>query len=293
MKSGFVALIGRPNAGKSTLLNHLLNQKVSIVSSKPQTTRNAIQGVLNLEDAQIVFVDTPGVHKPYFRLGEYMNDVAFSSTKDVEVIVYLIDASLDFKENDQYLLDRVKKFSSPVIVAFNKIDLSNVKRMEALKKKYQEELPEARQVELSALEPFNLDELIQCILSYLEEGPQFFPEGMVSDHDDKFLAEEIIREKILHFTQKEVPHSVAVKVDVLERGEDGIEIDATIIVERSSQKGIIIGKQGTMIHKIGVAARREMEKMWKQHVVLNTFVKVEKDWRNSEKDLKELGYKKS
>lgn len=289
MRSGFVALIGRPNVGKSTLLNAILNKKISIISPKPQTTRNSIMGVYNDEECQIVFVDTPGIHKPYFRLGEYMNKVAFASTRDVEAILLLVDASLEFGEGDQYLIDHIYS-KAPVYIVFNKIDLTNINLITKLKNKYQELFPIAKFFEVSALKNVLVDDLLKEIKNSLPEGPQYFPREQITDKDNEFVVGELIREKIMHLTKQEIPHSVAVYVEKMVLINNKYEIHATIVVERDSQKGIIIGKSGKMIKNIGVLARKDIEKYLGKKVDLKTFVRVEEEWRNSLRCLKEFGY---
>lgn len=289
MKSGFVALIGRPNVGKSTLLNAILNKKVSIISPKPQTTRNSIMGVYNDDESQIVFVDTPGIHKPYFKLGEYMNKVAFASTRDVEAIVLLVDSSLEFGEGDQYLVDHIHS-DAPIFVAFNKIDLTNILLITRLKEKYRELFPNSKFIEISALNNVSIDDLIKELKNCLSEGPQFFPREQVTDKDNAFVISEFIREKILYLTKQEIPHSVAVYVEKIEEKKDKYNIYATIVVERDTQKGILIGKSGKMIKRIGVLARKDIETYLNKRVNLTTFVRVEEEWRNSTRCLREFGY---
>jgi len=289
MKSGFVALLGRPNVGKSTLLNAILNKKLSIISPKPQTTRNSIMGVYNAPDVQIVFVDTPGVHKPYFRLGEYMNKVALSATRDVEAVVLLVDASIEFGDGDQYLIDHLNK-NTKIFVVFNKIDLTNVILISRLKERYHELFPEAEFIEISAIKNVNIDELLDKIIAILPEGPQYFPREQITDKDDKFIISEIVREKVLYLTKQEVPHSVAVNVEKVNNKPNRLETHATIVVERDSQKGIIIGKGGKMIKRIGELARRDLKNYYQKNVELELYVRVEEEWRNSMRALKEFGY---
>ena len=289
MKSGFVALIGRPNVGKSTLLNAILNKKVSIISPKPQTTRNSIMGVYNDDESQIVFVDTPGIHKPYFKLGEYMNKVAFASTRDVEAIVLLVDSSLEFGEGDQYLVDHIHS-DAPIFVVFNKIDLTNILLITRLQEKYRELFPDSKFIEISALNNVSIDDLLKELKNCLSEGPQFFPREQVTDKDNVFVISELIREKILYLTKQEIPHSVAVYVEKIEEKKDKYDIYATIVVERDTQKGILIGKGGKMIKRIGVLARKDIEAYLNKRVNLTTFVRVEEEWRNSTRCLREFGY---
>lgn len=291
MKSGFIAILGRPNVGKSTLMNTILKRKISIISPKPQTTRDAIQGIYTTDTVQMIFIDTPGIHKPNTALGENMNRSAFQSTKEVEAAVFIVDASEKFGEGDQYIIDRLPK-NMPLFVVFNKIDLCTIVEVEALKKIYQEKLPNAKMIEISALNNANIDTLLHELEAVLEEGPQYFPSDMYSDHSDRFLIGEIIREKTLTLLRDEVPHSLAVVVEQLLRNEDEMEVHATIVCEKEGQKGIIIGKGGKMIKRIGTQSRYEIEKLFGVRCRLETFVRVEKDWRNSARYLKEFGYNK-
>lgn len=291
MKSGFIAILGRPNVGKSTLMNTILKRKISIISPKPQTTRDAIQGIYTTDTVQMIFIDTPGIHKPNTALGENMNRSAFQSTKEVEAAVFIVDASEKFGEGDQYIIDRLPK-NMPLFVVFNKIDLCTIVEVEALKKIYQEKLPNAKMIEISALNNANIDTLLHELEAVLEEGPQYFPSDMYSDHSDRFLIGEIIREKTLTLLRDEVPHSLAVVVEQLLRHEDEMEVHATIVCEKEGQKGIIIGKGGKMIKRIGTQSRYEIEKLFGVRCRLETFVRVEKDWRNSARYLKEFGYNK-
>lgn len=290
MKSGFVALIGRPNAGKSTLLNALLNQKIAIISPKPQTTRNAIRGIRTDEDSQIVFVDTPGIHKPHHALGANMNKEALSNACGVDVIYYLVDGSVPFGSGDEYVLNALKQNRLPVFLVLNKIDLlSKDELMELLiawSKRYEfkEIFP------ISAKEEDNLDALLNVTKNYLEDGIQYYPSDQVCDYPEQFIMAEIVREKVLLNTEEEVPHSVAVVIERIRRKRDSLIINAMILVERDSQKGIIIGKQGQMIRKIGMEARKELEDILGSRIFLELFVRVEKDWRNKESKLKQLGY---
>lgn len=290
MKSGFVALIGRPNAGKSTLLNALLKSKVAIISPKAQTTRNVIRGIYNDEDSQIVFVDTPGIHKPKHRLGDQMNKEAYASAKGVDVVYYLVDGSVPFGSGDEYVLKMIKELHCPVFLILNKIDLlEKEKVMEILlawtkRHDFEEIIP------ISALENDNLDQLVAVTKNYLEDGIQYYPEDMVCDYPEQFIMAEIIREKVLNLTEEEVPHSVAVVIEKIRRKRDHLIINGMILVERDSQKGILIGKQGSMIKKIGMAAREELELILGEKIFLELFVRVENDWRNKEAKLKQLGF---
>lgn len=289
MKSGFVAIIGRPNAGKSTLLNAIMKRKVSIISSKPQTTRNAIEGIYTSDKSQIIFIDTPGIHKANNSLGENMNKEAFSSTRDAEALILIVDASVPFGDGDQFVIDRFLK-KIPTFIVFNKIDLCNALQIETLKKEYNKRIPNATIIEVSALKSANIDLLIEKLEEVLPEGPKYFPDDMISNQPETFLVAEIIREKILDLLKEEVPHSIAVIVEKMEEKSNVTNIHATIVCEKEGQKGIIIGKGGKMIKRIGMQARYDIENLLGIHCRLETFVRVEQNWRNSPRYLKEFGY---
>lgn len=292
MKSGFVTIVGRTNAGKSTLINQLVHSKISIATPKPQTTRNAIQGIYNDSDSQIVFIDTPGILIPHQKLDEYMNSEAYSSLSGIDALILLVDSSMSFsKEKDEPVCLSLKKCECPMFVVFNKIDLTNVLLMENLKKAYKEYFPEAHFIEISARNNVNCDLLISEIKKVLPDGFKYYPDDYKSNHPLSFLVGEIIREKTLLYLEEEVPHCIAVKIEKMAKVNDCLEINATIICEKSSQKGIIIGAQGKMIKRIGMSARKELEKMLDRKVNLKTFVRVEENWRNSSSYLKEFGYK--
>lgn len=291
MKSGFVAIIGRPNVGKSTLLNTIIKKKVSIVSPKAQTTRNSIQGIYNGNDAQIIFIDTPGIHKPNSELSSFMNKSAFSSLRDVEAMLVMVDSSVEFGEGDKFLIEKVKDVNVPTFIVLNKIDQTNLLLVESLKKEYSANFPNAKIIEISALNDVNVDTLLNDIINVLPEGPQYFPSGVLTDHPETFIISEIIREKILGLLHEEVPHSIAVIIEQMKQTKKDCEIYATIICEREGQKGIIIGKGGKMIKRIGMQSRYDIENLLGIHCDLKTFVRVEPDWRNSPKYLKEFGYK--
>ena len=292
MKSGFVAILGRPNVGKSTLLNGIMNKKVSIVTDKAQTTRNNIKGIYHGDGVQIIFVDTPGIHKPKQRLGKEMNDMAFSAAHDVDVSILVIDASQSFGVGDQYLIDHLDIHNTPLIIVFNKIDLARINEVNALKQKYLEVFPNATQFEVVATERFNLDELVKKIAELLPEGPEYYPVEVTSDKDEIFQIKEIIREKVLKELRQEVPHSIAIYMENIDWEASPITIQASIVVEKDSQKGIVIGQGGKRIRSIGTKARRDIEKLLCKHVYLELFVKVEEDWRDNESSLKKYGYKK-
>lgn len=291
MKSGFVTIIGRPNVGKSTILNSILNRKISIVTDKSQTTRNNIKGIYTTDDAQIVFVDTPGIHKPKQKLGEEMDKMAFNSLSDVDAVILVVDAGEKFGPGDSFLIDKIKDIKTPLFIVFNKIDLTNIVRITELKQKYQELLPNGKQIETLALKKFNLDDLINEIIQVLPEGPLYYEKEIITDRDEIFRIKEIIREKALRMLRDEVPHSIAIYMEDINWEQEPIEISATIIVEKDSQKGIVIGANGKRIKAIGSHARKDIEDLLNKHVYLNLYVRVEEDWRNKEKLLKTYGYK--
>lgn len=291
MKVGFVSILGRPNVGKSTIINGLLNQKISIVTDKSQTTRNNIRGIYNTPEAQIVFVDTPGIHKPHQILGKRMNNMAYSTAHDVDVNMLIVDASLVFGPGDEYLLEHLDIRNSPLIIVFNKIDQARLVHVDKLKEKYLSYFPNANIVETVATEKFNLDDLLKKVISLLPEGEPFYPTDVKSDKDEVFQIKEIIREKVLKNLKEEVPHSIAVYMENIEWEKNPMPIKASIIVEKESQKGIVIGANGKRIKLIGTRARQDIEALLKKHVYLELLVKVQKDWRNKEKALETFGYK--
>ena len=291
MKSGFVAILGRPNVGKSTIINSIVNHKVSIVTDKSQTTRNNIIGIYNGQDCQIVFVDTPGIHKPQQQLGQELNKMAYSAAHDVDVAILVVDASKPFGTGDQFIIDHLDIHNQPLIIVFNKIDLARLDRAEQLKQIYRNLFPKSTIVERVAKERFNIDTLIEKVTELLPEGPEYYPAEMVSDKDEIFQIKEIIREKILKILSEEVPHSIAIYVDNIEWEQTPIQILASIIVEKDSQKGIVIGAGGKRIKEIGSRARIDIEKLLGKHVFLELQVKVDKDWRNEPGALRNYGYK--
>lgn len=288
MKSGFVAIIGRPNAGKSTLLNALVGKKISIVSNKPQTTRLAIQGVYHEKNLQIVFVDTPGIHRPKARLGEIMNAQAYASLQDIDVVLLLVDASKPYGPGDQFLTQRLTNLAN-VLVVFNKIDLTSVQLIENLKAAYATVLPKAKQLEISAFKKTFLEDVIKAVKPLLKTGPAFFPQDVLTNFPESFQLIEAIREQVLHLTYEEIPHSVAITIDQLKSEGNQRILYASIIVEKTSQKGIIIGKQGSMLRKIRQRVMQEVEKNMGLALSLELFVKVEPNWRDSPNRLKEYG----
>lgn len=289
-KVGFVAVVGKTNAGKSTLVNLIVKKKVSIVTSKPQTTRNAIQGIYNDEDSQIIFVDTPGIVKNFQRLDSYMNKQITNSLLDLDALIILVDASIPFNEEKDLLLKKRFTKDCPTFVVFNKIDLTNIFLIQNLKNKYQEMFPNAKLIEISCKDNFNIDYLVDEIKNVLKEGYDYYPENISSNHPISFLIGEIIREKTLMLLNEEVPHCVAVKIEQFKKINNVYHIDATILVERLSQKKIVIGKGGQMIKKIGILARKDIEELLNKKVNLTTFVRVEENWRNSLNYLSEFGY---
>lgn len=289
-KSGFAALIGRPNVGKSTLMNCLIGQKIAITSSKPQTTRNLIQTVLTSEEGQIVFVDTPGIHKAKNRLGDYMVNVANRSLKEVDVILWLVEPSDYIGAGERHIIEQLSKINTPVILVMNKIDM--VKREELLRfiDAYRNEMDFAEIVPVSALKNDNTQELIKCIMQYLPYGPIFYDEDTITDQPQRQIVAELIREKALRCLEEEIPHGIAVTIEKMKWRGRIVDIEATIICERESHKGIIIGKQGGMLKKIGSHARRDIEDLLESKVNLQLWVKVKKDWRDSDFLLKNFGY---
>ena len=292
-KSGFVTLIGRPNVGKSTLMNYLIGQKIAITSNKPQTTRNRIQTVLTTDEGQIVFVDTPGIHKAKNKLGEYMVNVAEKTLNEVDVVLWLVEPTTFIGAGEQHIAKQLQRVKTPVILVINKVD--SVKREEILPAiaAYKDIYDFADIVPVSARSGDNTDELLRVIMKYLPYGPQFYDEDTVTDQPERQIVAELIREKALRSLNEEVPHGIAVSIDQMKaRNRKLIDIDATIICERDSHKGIIIGKQGAMLKKIGSQARPEIEDMLGKKVNLKLWVKVKKDWRDSDFLIKNFGYDK-
>mgnify|MGYP002589019575 CR=1 FL=1 len=295
-KSGFVTLIGRPNVGKSTLMNHLIGQKIAITSNKPQTTRNRIQTVLTTEEGQIVFVDTPGIHKAKNKLGEYMVNIAERSLNEVDVVLWLVEPSNFIGAGEKHIIEQLKKVKTPVILVINKIDMVKREEILAFIDTYRKEYDFAEIVPVSARTGDNTDELVKVILNYLPYGPQFYDEDTVTDQPQRQIVAEMIREKALRSLEEEIPHGIAVSIEKMtERKSKGgsiCDIEATIICERDSHKGIIIGKGGQMLRRIGSQARRDIEDMLEEKVNLQLWVKVKKDWRDSDFMIKNFGYDK-
>ena len=284
-------VVGIPNVGKSTLMNHLIGQKIAITSNKPQTTRNRIQTVLTTEEGQIVFVDTPGIHKAKNKLGEYMVNIAERSLNEVDVVLWLVEPSTFIGAGEKHIIEQLKKVKTPVILVINKVDMVKKEEVLTFIDAYRKECDFAEIVPVSARNGDNTDELVKVIMKYLPYGPQFYDEDTITDQPERQIVAELIREKALHCLQEEIPHGIAVAIDSMKVRNKVMHIDATIICERDSHKGIIIGKKGSMLKKIGSTARYEIEKMLDQQVNLKLWVKVKKDWRDSEFLMKNFGYR--
>ncbi|KAI4444502.1 MAG: GTPase Era [Ruminococcus sp.] len=289
-KSGFVTLIGRPNVGKSTLMNTLIGQKVAITSNKPQTTRNRIRTVLTTEEGQIVFVDTPGIHKAKNKLGEYMVTIARNSLDDVDEALWLVEPSTFIGAGERHIIEQLKKINTPVVLVINKIDMVKKEEVLACIDAYRKEYDFAEIVPVSARSGENTKELLGVIMQYLPYGPQFYDEETVTDQPERQIVAELIREKALHCLEEEIPHGIAVAIDRMKMHNKVMHIDATVICERDSHKGIIIGKQGAMLKKIGSTARFEIERMLGCRANLKLWVKVQKNWRDSDYMMKNFGY---
>ncbi|SDG01724.1 rRNA maturation RNase YbeY/GTP-binding protein Era,TIGR00436 [Selenomonas sp. WCT3] len=290
-KSGFIAVIGRPNVGKSTLVNTLIGQKIAIMSDKPQTTRNRIMCVLTEPDAQIVFLDTPGIHKPKHKLGEYMVKAAEGTLKEVDAILFVVDATQKLGPGEMYILERLQATKRPVILVVNKIDLIDREQALPIIAHYTSKYSFAGVVPISAMEKMNLDGLLDEVKGYLPEGPQYYPEDMITDQPERLIVAELIREKALHLTRDEIPHAIAVDVDEMTtRPNEDVYIRATIYVERDSQKGIIIGAKGSMLREIGALARTDIQNLLGSRVFLDLWVKVRKDWRDRDGILRNFGF---
>lgn len=288
-KAGFVNIVGNPNVGKSTLMNRLVGEKISIITSKSQTTRHRIKGIVNTDDYQIVFSDTPGVVKPSYKMQEYMLEFSKSALVDADIILYVTDVVENIEKNLDFI-DKVNKSDIPVLLVINKIDLTTQEKLEALFDKWKSLIPRTEIFPLSATENFNVDNLYKRIVELLPEGEPFFPKDELTDLPSRFFVNEIIREKILQYYDKEVPYSVEVEVEEFKEDDKRINIMAVIYVERSSQKGIIIGSQGEALKKVGTQARLDIEAFFGKKVFLNLYVKVLKDWRNKDSELKNFGY---
>ncbi|EQB88310.1 GTP-binding protein Era [Clostridium punense] len=291
-KSGFVTIIGRPNVGKSTLMNNIMGEKLSIVSSRPQTTRNNIQTIHTTKEHQIVFVDTPGMHKPRHKLGEYMVKVAKDSINEVDVVLFLTTPEEEVNAGDMHILQQLKECNVPVFLLVNKIDENPENRIAKTLTNYADVFEFKEIVPLSAMNGKNVDKIIELIEAHLPEGPMYYPEDMITDQQERFIVTETIREKALRLLSQEVPHGIAVEIIHMKKDEKGrYNIEANLLCEKDSHKGIIIGKNGAMMKKISTYARQDLEKFLNSPVTLKLWVKVKKDWRDSQFMLKELGYK--
>lgn len=293
-KSGFISIIGRPNVGKSTFLNRVIGQKIAIMSDKPQTTRNKIQGVLTREASQMVFIDTPGIHKPKHKLGEFMIKVSKNTLREVDIIMFMVNAEQGIGKGDEFILELLEGTKTPVFLVVNKIDQIHPDELVQTIETYKGKFPFAEIVPISALQGNNVDELLQTIDEYLPEGPQYYPADQVTDHPERFIISEMIREKVLHLTREEIPHSIAVVIDKIKRDDENenmIRVQATIMVERDSQKGIVIGKRGALLKEVGTQARKDIEMLLGSKIFLELWVKVQKDWRNKSAHLRDFGYR--
>ncbi|WP_010303374.1 GTPase Era [Kurthia senegalensis] len=292
-KSGFISIIGRPNVGKSTFLNRVIGQKIAIMSDKPQTTRNKVQGVLTMDDSQMIFIDTPGIHKPKHKLGEFMSKVSKNALREVDAIMFMVNAQQKLGAGDEYVIEMLKGSKTPVFLIINKIDTIHPEEILKIVDQYKEKYDFAEIVPISALQGNNVDNLLNTLKKYLPEGPQYYPADQVTDHPERFIISELIREKALHLTRDEVPHSIAVEIEKIRRDEetDKVRVMASIIVERDSQKGIVIGKRGAMLKEIGTRARKDIENLLGSKVYLELWVKVQKDWRDRSSQLRDYGYR--
>ncbi|MBC8078751.1 MAG: GTPase Era [Gorillibacterium sp.] len=292
-KSGFVAIVGRPNVGKSTLMNKVIGQKIAIMSDKPQTTRNKIHGVYTKEDLQIVFLDTPGIHKPQSKLGDYMMKVAEGTLKEVDAVLFLVNVDEELGGGDRFIIERLKDVTTPVILVLNKIDKITPDALFPIITAYKDLYHFAEIVPVSALRGNNVDTLLTQVEKFLPEGPQYYPADQVTDHPEQFVCAELIREKLLMLTREEIPHSIAVAIeDMMVESSGMVRIRAVIYVERDSQKGIIIGKKGALLKEVGQLARKDIETLLGSKTFLEIWVKVKKDWRNQERVLNDLGFGK-
>ncbi|WP_214533402.1 GTPase Era [Staphylococcus pseudintermedius] len=291
-KSGFVTIIGRPNVGKSTFVNRVIGHKIAIMSDKAQTTRNKIQGVMTQQDAQIVFLDTPGIHKPKHKLGDYMMKVAKNTLSEIDAVMFMVNVNEEIGRGDEYIMEMLKTVKTPVFLVLNKIDLVHPDALMPRIEQYQRYMDFAEIIPISALEGHNVDHFINVLKSYLPEGPQYYPDGQISDHPEQFVVSELIREKILQTTSEEIPHAIGVNVERMtqQESEDRVHIEAVIYVERDSQKGIVIGKGGKKLKEVGKRARLDIEHLLGSKVYLDLWVKVQKDWRNKSSFIKQMGY---
>ena len=293
MKVGVVSIIGRPNAGKSTLINAIIKEKVAITSSKPQTTRNAIQGIYNDENSQIIFVDTPGIHKPTNKLGKFLNSESYSALDGVDLILFMVDASAPFGKGDEYVLNKIKESESKVFLILNKVDKIKKDELFNLIMKYKDIYAFDEIIPVSALKEKNIEELLGTVKNYLNDGERVYPTDLYTDKSVRFMASEIIREKIFRKTNEEVPYTVTIVIENFEENKTRVLINACIIVEREGIKRIIVGKNGEMIKQIGIEAREDIEKIVGKKVHLDLFVKIVNNWRDRDKYLTEFGFDKN
>ncbi|MEL7596816.1 MAG: GTPase Era [Clostridiaceae bacterium] len=291
-KSGFITIIGRPNVGKSTLTNRIVGEKLSIVSCKPQTTRNNIRAVLTKEDYQLIFVDTPGIHKPRHKLGEYMVKIAEDSVKEVDLVIFMTTPQEEIGKGDEFILEGLKNSKKPVFLVVNKIDENPSELVASTLQRYSSFMNFDEIIPISAKRDKNIDTLQQLMIKYIPEGPKYYPEDMITDQQERFVISEIIREKALKLLSEEVPHGIAVEILSMKKNDNGTyHIDANLLCEKDTHKGIIIGKGGKMLKRISTYARQDMEKFLGSKVNLKIWIKVKKEWRDSKFMLKELGYK--
>ena len=290
MKSGFVSIVGRPNSGKSTLLNHLVGDKISIVTDKPQTTRNVIRGIVTRPDGQVVFLDTPGIHKPIHKMNERMMKFVRDSLGDVDLIILIVDATEPFGRGDEFTLELIRPVPAPKILLLNKIDQLQKKNLLPIIDRYSKLAEFTEVIPISALTGENTELLMETVFKYLSEGPMYYPEDQISDQPARAISAEIVREKLILLTREELPYSTAVVIDRFEEQEKIDRIYATIFVERESQKGMVIGKGGSLLKQVGSEARREMEAFFERKIYLELHVKVKKDWRDDEDTLRHIGF---
>lgn len=291
-RSGFISLIGRPNVGKSTLMNCLIGEKIAITSNKPQTTRNKIQSILTTEEFQAIFIDTPGIHKPKSKLGNYMVKSAETTLNEVDIILYLVEPYEKIKDSDLLIIEKLRNINTPVFLIINKIDTTVAETLLEVINKYKEIYDFKEIIPISALKSKNTDDLLNTVKKYLPIGPKYFPEDMITDQPERQIAAEIIREKALFLLQEEIPHGIAVEITSMKKRENKnlIDVDATLYCEKDSHKGIIIGKQGSMLKKIGTNARHDIERLLGSPINLQIWIKIKKDWRDSDFLLKNFGY---
>lgn len=293
-KSGFISIIGRPNVGKSTFLNRVVGQKIAIMSDKPQTTRNKVQGVVTTDNSQMVFIDTPGINEPRHKLGDFMLKVAKNTFREVDVLLFVASADERIGKQDRFVLDMLRGIDVPVFLVLNKIDQVHPDQLPKIIESYSSEFDFAEAVPISAIQGNNVDNLLAKIAERLPEGPQYYPSDQVTDHPERFIISELIREKALHLTREEIPHSIAVVIEKIapdSEHEGMIRVQATIMVERDSQKGIVIGKKGVLLKEIGSRARKDIENLLGSRVYLELWVKVQKDWRNKAMHLRDFGFR--